>query len=209
MTHSRNRATFGDVRASALRSLMRWRRPGIIALALMTVAISATAAGCTSVAETPRDNGGTTTLAPTSQVQITALPTPESTEQAPGDSAASPTVSPTTSTAQTVQPPTVVAPEPTASESSGVGSAAPTETPPPAVDTPTSAPPTPSATSIPPTPISTTVPPTPSPVPPPTGHSVGNSAPDFTVETVDGVTVSLTDYKQANQPVVVYFFATW
>ena len=202
MLHSRIGTPLGDVRAS----LLRWRRPGIIALALMTVAISA-AAGCGApAAETPLDDGGRTTLAPTSQVKITALPTPESSEQAPGDSVPSPTVSPTT---QTVQLPAVVAPEPTASESSGVVSAAPTETPPPVADTPTSAPPTPSATSIPPAPISTTVPPIPSPVPPQTGHNVGNSAPDFTVETVDGVTVSLTDYKQANQPVVVYFFATW
>lgn len=41
------------------------------------------------------------------------------------------------------------------------------------------------------------------------GNRVGNLAPDFSVTTTDGVTRSLTDFKQANQPVVVYFFATW
>ena len=41
------------------------------------------------------------------------------------------------------------------------------------------------------------------------GNRVGNLAPDFSVTTTDGVTRSLTDFKQANQPVVVYFFASW
>ncbi len=41
------------------------------------------------------------------------------------------------------------------------------------------------------------------------GNRVGNLAPDFSVTTTDGITRSLTDFKQANQPVVVYFFASW
>ena len=194
---------------AALRSFMRWRRPGIIAVALMTVAITATAAGCATAVENPPDDSGPTTLAPTSQVQITTLPTPVTGGQEPGDSAASPTVSLMTPTPPTGQRPTAVAPEPTATDSSGAGSAEPTETAALPTATPANVPVEPSPTSLPPPPTATTAPPSSTPIPPPTGHRVGNSAPDFTVETVDGVTVSLTDYKQANQPVVVYFFATW
>ena len=54
------------------------------------------------------------------------------------------------------------------------------------------------------TPAEPTVEPTPE-----IGNRVGNLAPEFTVVTTNGVTRSLTDYKQANQPVVVYFFASW
>ena len=84
----------------------------------------------------------------------------------------------------------------------------PATTPPPL--TPTAVPPTP----IPPTaapPTDTPVPPTntPAPLPPQTGNRVGQSAPDFEVTTIDGVTRSLTDFKQASQPVVLYFFASW
>ncbi len=43
---------------------------------------------------------------------------------------------------------------------------------------------------------------------PPVGNRVGQSAPDFTVTTTNGVTRSLTDFKQANQPVVLYFFSS-
>ncbi len=41
------------------------------------------------------------------------------------------------------------------------------------------------------------------------GNRVGNLAPDFSVTTTSGEMRSLTDFKQANQPLVVYFFATW
>ena len=82
---------------------------------------------------------------------------------------------------------------------SSAGSEGPTAT-----ETPTSAPPT----EIPPTDTPTPVPPTNTPAPP-TGNRVGQSAPDFEVTTTDGVTRSLTDYKQASQPIVLYFFATW
>ena len=44
---------------------------------------------------------------------------------------------------------------------------------------------------------------------PEVGNRVGNLAPDFSVTTTGGVTRSLTDFKQANRPVVVYFFASW
>ena len=209
LLHTENREMTGAQMPSALRSLMRWRRRGTIAVALIIVAIAAAASGCTSSAQTPPDDNGLTTLAPTSQVQITTLPTPVTREQAPGDSAASPTVSPITPTPPTGQRPTAVAPEPTATDSSGAGSGEPTETPALPAATPANVPAEPSPTSIPLAPTATTAPPTPTPIPPPTGHRVGDSAPDFTVETVDGVTRSLTDYKQANQPVVVYFFATW
>ena len=44
---------------------------------------------------------------------------------------------------------------------------------------------------------------------PETGNRVGNLAPDFSITTTSGEMRSLTDFKQANQPVVVYFFASW
>ena len=50
---------------------------------------------------------------------------------------------------------------------------------------------------------------TPTDAAPELGNRVGNLAPDFTITTTSGVTRSLTDFKQANQPVVVYFFASW
>ena len=69
------------------------------------------------------------------------------------------------------------------------------------------APPADTSTPVPPT----AVPPTNTPAPPSpqTGNRVGQSAPDFEVTTIDGVTRSLTDFKQASQPVVLYFFASW
>ena len=73
----------------------------------------------------------------------------------------------------------------------------------PPADTPTTAPLTP----VPPTAIPPTNTPTPSP--PQSGNRVGQSAPDFEVTTIDGITRSLTDFKQASQPVVLYFFASW
>ena len=50
---------------------------------------------------------------------------------------------------------------------------------------------------------------TPTDAAPELGNRVGNLAPDFTITTTSGITRSLTDFKQANQPVVVYFFASW
>ncbi len=73
----------------------------------------------------------------------------------------------------------------------------------PPADTPTTVPLTP----VPPTAIPPTNTPTPSP--PQSGNRVGQSAPDFEVTTIDGITRSLTDFKQASQPVVLYFFASW
>ena len=81
-------------------------------------------------------------------------------------------------------PPTEEPTSPTQTEAS------PTDTPVPPTDTP--APPTN----------------TPEPPAPPTGNRIGQSAPDFEVTTVDGATRSLTDYKQASQPVVLYFFSS-
>ena len=51
--------------------------------------------------------------------------------------------------------------------------------------------------------------PTDAPAGPPVGNGVGDLAPDFSLSVTDGRMASLTDFKQANQPVVVYFFATW
>ena len=86
----------------------------------------------------------------------------------------------------------------------------PATTPP--ADTPTTVPPTAvPPTAFPLTDTPTPVPPTNAPAPPspPTGNRVGQSAPDFEVTTIDGITRSLTDFKQASQPVVLYFFASW
>ena len=47
------------------------------------------------------------------------------------------------------------------------------------------------------------------PAGPAVGNGVGDLAPDFSLSVTDGRMASLTDFKQANQPVVVYFFATW
>ncbi len=58
---------------------------------------------------------------------------------------------------------------------------------------------------------------TPTPVPPPredeppappTGNRIGQSAPDFEVMTIDGVTRSLADFRQGDKAVVLYFFSS-
>ena len=41
------------------------------------------------------------------------------------------------------------------------------------------------------------------------GHEVGMQAPDFTVETVAGESLNLSDVNAAGSPVLLYFFATW
>lgn len=41
------------------------------------------------------------------------------------------------------------------------------------------------------------------------GSAVGNSAPDFTVTTVDGKQIRLSDSRESGKPVLVYFFAIW
>lgn len=41
------------------------------------------------------------------------------------------------------------------------------------------------------------------------GPRAGDSAPDFTVRTIDGTALSPADLKLAKRPVVLYFFATW
>lgn len=52
----------------------------------------------------------------------------------------------------------------------------------------------------------TEVAPEPGPV---VGHSIGDLAPDFTVETVSGETFTLSDATASGSPVLLYFFATW
>lgn len=84
------------------------------------------------------------------------------------------------------------------------------EGPPPTEEptSPTQTEASPTDTPVPPT--DTPVPPTNTPEPPapPTGNRIGQSAPDFEVTTIDGVTKSLTDYKQGNKAVVLYFFSS-
>lgn len=70
-------------------------------------------------------------------------------------------------------------------------------------DTPVPQPPTEAKPTDTPTPV-----PPPPPPAPPTGNRVGQSAPDFEVTTIDGDIQSLTDFKQANEPVVLYFFSS-
>ncbi len=42
-----------------------------------------------------------------------------------------------------------------------------------------------------------------------TSNAVGNVAPDFTLTTVDGKNISLSDLKSSGKPTVLYFWATW
>ena len=41
------------------------------------------------------------------------------------------------------------------------------------------------------------------------GHSIGDLAPDFTVETVSGESITLSEVTGAGSPVLLYFFTTW
>ena len=66
-----------------------------------------------------------------------------------------------------------------------------------------------------PVPSSTTPVPTATPVPEPTstlslkaGPKVGQAAPDFTVTTVDGEVLALSNFL-GTKPFILYFFATW
>lgn len=63
---------------------------------------------------------------------------------------------------------------------------------------------------VPPTDTPTPVPPTTEPEPPapPTGNRIGQSAPDFEVMTIDGVTRSLADFRQGDKALVLYFFSS-
>ena len=143
----------------------------------------------------PSDTVTPTTVAPiqTSPTNTSAPVPPTPTSTSVSDATL---IDPTVSSSDTLEAtPTAAARTP----------AHPATTPP--ADTSTPVPPT----AIPPTDTPTPVPPTntPAPLPPQTGHRVGQSAPDFEVTTIDGVTRSLTDFKQASQPVVLYFFASW
>ncbi len=185
----------------------------VVAL-LMAAAIVIGAVACGRL-----DDAGppATTIPPTQPAAVpTSTPTSQAVSQgsigqATPDAASSISLEPTVEGALEREPqvtPPALLPgtaEPTAPavrSDSTSGSEGPTAT-----ETPTSAPPA----EIPPTDTPTPVPPTNTPAPPapPTGNRVGQSAPDFEVTTTDGVTRSLTDYKQANQPIVLYFFATW
>ena len=113
---------------------------------------------------------------------------------------------PPTPTSTSVSDATLI--DPTVS-GSGTLEATPTPAPNPSGGSqhPATTPPADTSTPVPPT----AVPPTNTPAPPSpqSGNRVGQSAPDFEVTTIDGITRSLTDFKQASQPVVLYFFASW
>jgi cytochrome c biogenesis protein CcmG, thiol:disulfide interchange protein DsbE len=47
------------------------------------------------------------------------------------------------------------------------------------------------------------------PFPVTTAPHIGNLAPDFTLQTIDGRSFTLGDYTAASQPVVLNFWATW
>ena len=89
----------------------------------------------------------------------------------------------------------------------------------PPAGTPTPAAPTPAPTATPapqptPTPLPTPAPTaTPAPQPTPTpalkvGPEVGQAAPDFSVTTVDGEVLALSDFL-GSKPFILYFFTTW
>lgn len=112
---------------------------------------------------------------------------------------------PTAAPAPTTVP---VQPEPT------VAAVAPTAAPVPTVAAVPTAPPPPTAT---PRPAPTATPrPTATPTPAPTatpnipvGHNVGQRAPDFTIQAVDGTSYTLSEVTASGKAVLVYFFATW
>jgi cytochrome oxidase Cu insertion factor (SCO1/SenC/PrrC family) len=43
----------------------------------------------------------------------------------------------------------------------------------------------------------------------PVGHQVGQAAPDFTLQTVEGRRLTRADLLAAQKPFIVYSFATW
>ena len=82
-----------------------------------------------------------------------------------------------------------------------------TPTPAPAPTSPWAPQPTPTPL---PTPVPTATPaPQPTPAPPlKVGPEVGQATPDFSVTTVDGEVLALSDFL-GNRPFILYFFATW
>lgn len=54
----------------------------------------------------------------------------------------------------------------------------------------------------------TTTDPAPEPGPA-VGHSIGDLAPDFTVDTIAGESFALSEVTTAGSPVLLYFFTTW
>ena len=102
-------------------------------------------------------------------------------------------------------PTATVAPQATATPApSNPSPPPPTNTPEPPPPTPT---PQPTATPV---PTETPVPPPPATEPPSlkVGYNVGEMAPDFELTTIDGETLSLSDFR-GSSPVLLYFYATW
>lgn len=190
---------------------------GLLRLCVLLVA-AALIIGVAACGQTDDSGPPATTIPPTQPAATPLAPTSESESTPEGsisigtpDDAASLTLEPTVEgslerepqvTPPALLPGTAEATAPALRDATTPESEGPTPT-----DTPEPQPPA----VVPPTDTPTPVPPTEEPRPPapPTGNRVGQSAPDFEVTTADGITRSLTDYKQANQPVVLYFFATW
>ena len=187
-------------------------RPAVAALRLFVLIVAAALViGAVACERTDETGPPATTIPPTQPAATIApdTPAPEGTVSlATPDDAASLALEPTVEGSLEREPqvtppallpgtaePTVPALQPAVTAESEEPS--PTDTPvpqPPTEAKPTDTPDTP-------------VPPPPPPAPP-TGNRVGQSAPDFEVEIIDGDTQSLTDFKQADQAVVLYFFSS-
>lgn len=134
----------------------------------------------------------TTAAVPVAPEPVQAVPT---TPPAPPTAAPAPTTAP-------VQPVPTVIPVGPITPVEPTAAPVPTVTPPPTA-TPRSAP-----TAIPrPTAIPT---PRPTATPNiPVGHNVGQRAPDFTIQAVDGNSYTLSEVTASGKSVLIYFFATW
>lgn len=187
-------------------------RPTVVAQFVVLIMAAALVIGAVACNQTAETGPPATTIPPTQPAATPAPDTPVSegsVSLATPDDAASlslePTVEGSLEREPQVTPPALLpgTAEPTVPalrtgstpESEGPS---PTDTP---VPPPAEAQPTDTPTPVPPTN-------TPEPPAPPTGNRVGQSAPDFTVETIDGDIRSLTDFKQANESVVLYFFSS-
>lgn len=187
-------------------------RPAVVAQVVVLIMAAALVIGAVACEQTVETGPPATTIPPTQPATTPApdTPAPEGTvslgtpddaaslspEETPvlgGSLSAPPTITPPALLPGTAEP-TVPALQPAVTAESEEPS--PTDTPVP--QPPAEAKPTDTPTPVPP----------PEPPAPPTGNRVGQSAPDFTVETIDGDAQSLTDFKQANQSVVLYFFSS-
>ena len=193
---------------------LRAVRPVVAAQFVALIMAAALAIGAIACGQTAETGPPATTIPPTQPAVTPAPPTSVSEGSVslgtPDDAASlslEPTVEGSLEREPQVTPPALLpgTAEPTApawrpGTTSGSEEPAPTDTPVP--QPPTEAKPTDTPTPVPP-PAQPPAQPA-----PPVGNRVGQSAPDFSVTTTDGVTRSLTDFKQANHSVVLYFFSS-